>query len=82
MVTSGKQAQEGGSWLMRISLAQVGKWILDLDGVAAHQEVSDPLRQRLRGEELPIHARGIVARMGRNARSPKTRTRFGRAGAR
>jgi crotonobetainyl-CoA:carnitine CoA-transferase CaiB-like acyl-CoA transferase len=34
MVALGKRAQEGGSWLVRISLAQVGKWILDLGEVA------------------------------------------------
>jgi crotonobetainyl-CoA:carnitine CoA-transferase CaiB-like acyl-CoA transferase len=31
MVALGKRAQEGGGWLVRFSLAQVGKWILDLD---------------------------------------------------
>jgi CoA-transferase family III len=34
MVALGKRAQEGGSSLVRISLAQIGKWILDLGEVA------------------------------------------------
>jgi hypothetical protein len=34
MVALGERAQEGRSWLVRISLAQVGKWILDLGEVA------------------------------------------------
>src|SRR5215470_10170031 len=34
MVTLARRTQEGGSWLVRISLAQVGKWIVDLGEVA------------------------------------------------
>src|SRR5499425_1403516 len=34
MVALGRRAREGGSWLVRISLAQVGKWIVDLGEVA------------------------------------------------
>jgi hypothetical protein len=30
-----RRATEGGSWLVRISLAQVGKWIVDLGEVPA-----------------------------------------------
>jgi crotonobetainyl-CoA:carnitine CoA-transferase CaiB-like acyl-CoA transferase len=30
MVALARRTQEGGSWLVRISLAQVGKWIVDL----------------------------------------------------
>jgi crotonobetainyl-CoA:carnitine CoA-transferase CaiB-like acyl-CoA transferase len=33
MVALRRRAQEGGSWLVRISLAQVGKWIVDLGEV-------------------------------------------------
>jgi len=33
MVALLRRTQEGGSWLVRISLAQVGKWILDLGEV-------------------------------------------------
>jgi crotonobetainyl-CoA:carnitine CoA-transferase CaiB-like acyl-CoA transferase len=33
MVALGRRAREGGSWLVRISLAQVGKWIVDLGEV-------------------------------------------------
>ena len=33
MVALARRAREGGSWLIRISLAQVGKWIVDLGEV-------------------------------------------------
>ena len=50
MVALGRRAREGGSWLVRISLAQVGKWIVDLGEV-------DPMAARdapaeFRPEEL------------------------------
>jgi crotonobetainyl-CoA:carnitine CoA-transferase CaiB-like acyl-CoA transferase len=35
MVALSRRAREGGSWLVRISLAQVGKWIVDLGEVSA-----------------------------------------------
>ena len=35
MVALARRTQEGGSWLVRISLAQVGKWIIDLGEVPA-----------------------------------------------
>src|SRR6266481_8681045 len=35
MVALARRTQEGGSWLVRISLAQVGKWIVDLGEVPA-----------------------------------------------
>jgi crotonobetainyl-CoA:carnitine CoA-transferase CaiB-like acyl-CoA transferase len=35
MVALARRAQEGGSWLVRISLAQVGKWIVDLGEMPA-----------------------------------------------
>src|SRR5436189_1222121 len=35
MVALARRAQQGGSWLVRISLAQVGKWIVDLGEVPA-----------------------------------------------
>ncbi len=35
MVALARRAQEGGSWLVRTSLAQVGKWIVDLGEVPA-----------------------------------------------
>ncbi|HEY4169347.1 MAG TPA: CoA transferase [Reyranella sp.] len=33
MLALARRAQEGGSWLVRISLAQVGKWLVDLGEV-------------------------------------------------
>src|SRR6266699_1531646 len=35
MVALARRAREGGSWLVRISLAQVGKWLVDLGEVPA-----------------------------------------------
>jgi hypothetical protein len=35
MVALQRRAEQGGSWLVRISLAQVGKWIVDLGEVPA-----------------------------------------------
>ena len=35
MIALKRRAQQGGSWLVRISLAQVGKWIVDLGEVSA-----------------------------------------------
>ncbi len=35
MIALQRRAQQGGSWLVRISLAQVGKWIVDLGEVPA-----------------------------------------------
>ena len=34
MVALARRAREGGSWLVRVSLAQIGKWIVDLGEVA------------------------------------------------
>jgi crotonobetainyl-CoA:carnitine CoA-transferase CaiB-like acyl-CoA transferase len=50
MAALGRRAREGGSWLVRISLAQVGKWIVDLgevDPVAARDAPAE-----FRPEEL------------------------------
>jgi hypothetical protein len=33
MVALARRAEQGGSWLVRISLAQVGKWLVDLGEV-------------------------------------------------
>jgi crotonobetainyl-CoA:carnitine CoA-transferase CaiB-like acyl-CoA transferase len=33
MIALGRRATEGGSWMVRISLAQIGKWIVDLGEV-------------------------------------------------
>ena len=34
MVALARRAREGGSWLVRISLAQVGRWLVELGEVA------------------------------------------------
>jgi crotonobetainyl-CoA:carnitine CoA-transferase CaiB-like acyl-CoA transferase len=38
-----RRAREGGSWLVRISLAQVGKWIVDLGEVTASEARDAPV---------------------------------------
>ena len=35
MIALNRRATQGGSWLVRISLAQVGKWIVDLGEIPA-----------------------------------------------
>ncbi len=42
MVALARRAREGGSWLVRISLAQVGKWIVDLGEVPANEARDTP----------------------------------------
>jgi crotonobetainyl-CoA:carnitine CoA-transferase CaiB-like acyl-CoA transferase len=42
MIALNKRAKEGGSWLVRISLAQVGKWIVDLGEVPGDAARSAP----------------------------------------
>jgi crotonobetainyl-CoA:carnitine CoA-transferase CaiB-like acyl-CoA transferase len=42
MVALNRRAKEGGSWMVRISLAQVGKWIVDLGEVPADAANSAP----------------------------------------
>ncbi|HEY8287832.1 MAG TPA: CoA transferase, partial [Acetobacteraceae bacterium] len=42
MVALNRRAREGGSWMVRISLAQVGKWIVDLGEVTAEEANSAP----------------------------------------
>jgi crotonobetainyl-CoA:carnitine CoA-transferase CaiB-like acyl-CoA transferase len=42
MVALERRAREGGSWLVRISLAQVGKWIVDLGEVPEEAARSAP----------------------------------------
>ena len=37
MVALGRRAREGGSWLVRISLAQIGKWLVDQGQVPEEQ---------------------------------------------
>jgi crotonobetainyl-CoA:carnitine CoA-transferase CaiB-like acyl-CoA transferase len=43
MVALGRRAREGGSWLVRISLAQVGNWIVDLGEVPANAARDAPV---------------------------------------
>ena len=42
MVALERRAREGGSWLVRISLAQVGKWIVDLGEVPEARPATPP----------------------------------------
>jgi crotonobetainyl-CoA:carnitine CoA-transferase CaiB-like acyl-CoA transferase len=49
MVALARRTREGGSWLVRISLAQVGKWIVDLGEVPA-AALADVPHEFTRGE--------------------------------
>jgi crotonobetainyl-CoA:carnitine CoA-transferase CaiB-like acyl-CoA transferase len=42
MAALGRRAREGGSWMVRISLAQVGKWLVDLGEVPEDAARSAP----------------------------------------
>jgi crotonobetainyl-CoA:carnitine CoA-transferase CaiB-like acyl-CoA transferase len=42
MIALNRRAKEGGSWMVRISLAQVGKWIVDLGEVPGDAARSAP----------------------------------------
>ena len=42
MIALGRRAREGGSWMVRISLAQVGKWLVDLGEVPEDAARSAP----------------------------------------
>jgi crotonobetainyl-CoA:carnitine CoA-transferase CaiB-like acyl-CoA transferase len=42
MVALARRAREGGSWLVRISLAQIGKWIVDLGEVSESAALDAP----------------------------------------
>lgn len=50
MVALERRAREGGSWLVRISLAQVGKWLVDLGEVPTASLAGVP--DEFDGEEL------------------------------
>jgi crotonobetainyl-CoA:carnitine CoA-transferase CaiB-like acyl-CoA transferase len=43
MIALNRRAKEGGSWMVRISLAQVGKWIVDLGEVPGDAARSAPV---------------------------------------
>jgi crotonobetainyl-CoA:carnitine CoA-transferase CaiB-like acyl-CoA transferase len=53
-VALGRRASEGGSWLVRVALARVGKWIVDRGIVENYKDVPDELPEaelaRLLGE--------------------------------
>ncbi len=48
MVALNRRAKEGGSWMVRISLAQVGKWIVDLGEVSRRRPTAPPRSSRRR----------------------------------
>jgi hypothetical protein len=61
MVALARRAKEGGSWLVRISLAQVGKWLLDRGEVddAALKDVAkefsaDEIAKWSRDSDTPV----------------------------
>ena len=48
-----RRAREGGSWLVRVALARVGKWIVDLGEVAEYESLPEDLAE---GELAPLLA--------------------------
>jgi hypothetical protein len=42
MAARARQAREGGSWLVRVSLAQTGRWLAGLGRVAGGLAAPDP----------------------------------------
>ena len=72
MVALARRAREGGSWLVRISLAQVGKWMVDLGEVPAASLRSIPT-------EFTRERAGAVVDRERNALRPATAPEAGRA---
>ena len=54
MVALARRAREGGSWLVRISLAQVGKWMVDLG------EVPEPSLHGVPAEFTPAELEQLV----------------------
>jgi crotonobetainyl-CoA:carnitine CoA-transferase CaiB-like acyl-CoA transferase len=66
MVALARRAEEGGSWLVRVALAPVGKWIVDRGLLPPSDYASVP--QELPDEEL----RGLLAEMD----APHGRIRF------
>jgi crotonobetainyl-CoA:carnitine CoA-transferase CaiB-like acyl-CoA transferase len=65
MVALGRRAGEGGSWLVRISLAQVGRWLVELD------EVAHPLLAEVEEELYPAE----IARWSIETETPVGRLR-------
>ena len=72
MMAKARQSREGGSWHVRVSLAQTGKWIWDLgrlaDGLQADDLQGEPIKPFL--EQMPsgfgtLHAIRHAAQMSR-----------------
>ena len=59
MVALARRAREGGSWLVRISLAQIGRWLVDRGQVPEAE---------LEGRAEGVHAGGARALVDRRAR--------------
>src|SRR5262249_40409491 len=57
MVALARRTREGGSWMVRISLAQVGKWIVDLGEVppAALKSIAAEFTRQRRGPLVGGH---------------------------
>ena len=56
MVALGRRVREGGSWLVRISLAQVGKWLVD-QGQVSERLLAD-VEPEFTGEEIAAWSTG------------------------
>jgi crotonobetainyl-CoA:carnitine CoA-transferase CaiB-like acyl-CoA transferase len=59
MMAKARQSQEGGSWHVRVSLAQTGKWIWDLGRVADGLTTED-----LKGEAIKLFSEAVSSGFG------------------
>lgn len=54
MMALNRRAEEGGSWLVRVSLAQTGRWLDSLGRVENGFDIPDPTREELVGVKAGI----------------------------
>jgi hypothetical protein len=59
MMAKARQSQEGGSWHVRVSLAQTGRWLWDLGRIAEGLKTED-----LKGEAVPPFVEQVPSGFG------------------
>jgi crotonobetainyl-CoA:carnitine CoA-transferase CaiB-like acyl-CoA transferase len=74
-----RQAREGGSWLVRVSLAQTGRWIWSLGRVAHGLTAPDPTREQVQDlietQESPFGTMHAVRHAAQLSETPARWTR-------
>jgi crotonobetainyl-CoA:carnitine CoA-transferase CaiB-like acyl-CoA transferase len=73
MMARARQAREGGSWLVRVSLAQTGRWLWNLGRVADGLKTEDLKSEAIRPflEDMPSGF-GILSAVNHSAKLSKT----------